>query len=664
MNFPSLRCLATIVAGFCCLGSELKFVRADTDPRKPAAIDAQEVPQVPPELFAKLAQYQSVRGATFRGWAPDGTGILINTRFGNSSQLHRVYEPAGRREQITFFDEPVSGRFVPKATDGSILLMMDAGGNENDQIHLLDRRNFNTTLLTDGKSRNKLGTIRTDGSQAIVSSNKRNGRDSDLFLLDLRRPDSMTLLMQVEKQTWNTHDWSPDGKTILMSRFVSANESYPALLDLETGQRTDLPLPSSGLSAIGPMAFAADGKSILIATDGESEFRRLARFDLATRKYTWLTDDIPWDVTDIAVDNESGLVAFTVNEDGATRLFLIGPNNARSELKIPLGIVSGIEFSPDGTQLGFTLARPDAPPDAYSVLRKTGELTRWTFSEVGGLNPDSFVTPTRIQFKSFDGRMIPAYYFKPKMGPDLLASSTNPSGHATQLKIPVYISIHGGPESQYQPFFSPIIQFYLNELKIAVICPNVRGSSGYGKTYLKLDNAEKREDSVKDIGALLDWISQQPELDSSRIAVAGGSYGGYMTLASLTHFGDRIKAGIDVVGIANFITFLEKTAGYRVDLRRAEYGDERDPKMKEIFEKISPLNNAEKIKAALLVIHGRNDPRVPFYEAEQIATKVRSRGRNVWTVFANNEGHGFSKKDNSDYQRAVEVLFLQKHLQP
>ena len=353
-----------------------------------------------------------------------------------------------------------------------------------------------------------------------------------------------------------------------------------------------------------------------------------------------------------------------MNEDGATRLFLIGSNDVRSEFKIPLGIVSGIEFSPDGTQLGFTLARPDAPPDVYSILLKTGGLTRWTFSEVGGLNPDSFVTPTRIKFKSFDGRMIPAYYFKPKTRPDSQDTSTNPSVNDSRLKIPVYISIHGGPESQYQPFFSPIVQFYLNELKIAVICPNVRGSSGYGKTYLKLDNAEKREDSVKDIGALLDWIGQQQELDASRIAVAGGSYGGYMTLASLTHFGDRIKAGIDVVGIANFITFLEKTAGYRVDLRRAEYGDERDPQMKETFEKISPLNNSEKIKAALLVIHGRNDPRVPFYEAEQIATKVRSNGRHVWTVFANNEGHGFSKKDNSDYQRAVEVLFLQKHLQP
>lgn len=624
------------------------------DPRRPAAIEAVDVPVVPKELVARLAQYQSVRGAAFRGWAPDGTGLLIATRFGNSAQLHRVYEPGGRREQITFFDEPVSGTFIPKATDGAILMLMDAGGNENDQILLLDRSKYQTSLLTDGKSRNKLGAIRHDGSQIVVTSNQRNGRDVDLYIGSPRQPGSMKSLMTVDKQTWNVHDWSHDGKTLLISRYVSANESYPALLDVETGKRTDIELPTKEKAAAGPMVFAADDKSILIATDAGAEFRQLQRLDLDSKKYQAVTADIPWDVSDLAVHLETGNVAVTVNEDGASKLYLL-PKDAwpRRELKLPLGIVSGLEFSPDGKQLGLTLARPDAPADVYSLALDSGELTRWTFSEVGGLNPASFIPPTRIQFPSFDGRMIPAYYFKPR-------EDRQPVG--ARKPVPVYISIHGGPESQYQPFFSPIIQYYVNELGIAVICPNVRGSAGYGKTYLELDNAAKREDSVKDIGALLDWIAKQPELDASRVAVAGGSYGGYMTLASLTHYGDRIKAGIDVVGIANFLTFLERTAAYRVDLRRAEYGDERDPEMKAVFERISPLNNADKIRSALMVVHGRNDPRVPFFEAEQIAAKVRASDRPVWTVFAANEGHGFAKKDNSDYQRAVEVLFLKKHL--
>ncbi len=626
-------------------------VRAEeTDPRRPAAIEAKEVPVVPAELMAKLAQYQSVRGASFRGFAPDGSGILIGTRFGNSSQLHRVYEPGGRREQITFFDEPVSGSFLPKATDGAIVMLMDSGGNENDQVYLLDRQKFATTRLTDGKSRNKLGAVRPDGSQIVVTSNQRNGRDVDLYLADPRQPGSMKLVMQVDQQTWSAYDWSRDGKTLLLNRYVSANESYPALLDVASGQRTELPRPTKDKAAFGPMAFAADGKSILIASDAGGEFSRLARLDLASQKYTWLTDDIPWDVSDIAVEPITGNIVVVVNEDGASRLYLLSQGDgSRRALKLPLGIVSGLEFSPDGRRLGFTLARPDSPPDAYSLTVAEGELTRWTFSEVGGLNPASFLAPSRIQFKSFDDRMIPAYYFRPRV-----ASSSK--------KVPVFISIHGGPESQYQPFFSPIIQYHLNELGMAVICPNVRGSSGYGKTYLALDNAEKREDSVKDIGALLDWIAQQPELDSSRVVVSGGSYGGYMVLASLTHFGDRIKAGIDIVGIANFVTFLERTAPYRVDLRRAEYGDERDPRMRATFDRISPLNNADKIRSALMVVHGRNDPRVPFFEAEQIAAKVRASGKPVWTLFANNEGHGFAKRDNSDYQRAVEVLFLKQHL--
>lgn len=624
------------------------------DPRRPAAIEAQDVPVVPPELAARLAQYQSVRGAAFRGWSPDGTGVLISTRFGNSSQLHRVYEPGGRREQITFFDEPVSGTFIPKATDGAILMSMDSGGNENDQVLLLDRSKFQTTLLTDGKSRNKLGAIRHDGSLMAVTSNQRNGRDVDIYLANPRQPGSMKMLMQVDKETWNVHDWSHDGKRLLISRYVSANESHPAILDVETGKRTDIPFPIKGKSSAGPMAFTADDRDIWIAIDAQAEFRRLMKVDLATKSFVGVTDDIPWDISDLTVEPARGYLAFTVNEDGASKLLLIQRGIAPArEVNLPLGIVSGLEFSPDGKRLGFTLARPDAPADVYSVVVESGELTRWTFSEVGGLNPAAFIAPTRIQFPSFDGRMIPAYYFKPR-------EDKQPAG--ARKPVPVYISIHGGPESQYQPFFSPIIQFYLNELGIAVICPNVRGSAGYGKKYLELDNAEKREDSVKDIGALIDWIAKQPELDSSRIAVAGGSYGGYMTLASLTHFGDRIKAGIDNVGIANFITFLERTAPYRVDLRRAEYGDERDPQMRTVFERISPLNNTDKISAALLVIHGRNDPRVPFFEAEQIAAKVRAGSRPVWTIFADNEGHGFAKKDNSDYQRAVEVLFLKKHL--
>lgn len=623
------------------------------DPHRPAAIETSGVPAVTDELLDQLGLYENVRGAAFSGWSPDGNGMLIRTRFANSPQLHRVYTPGGRREQITFWDEPVSGGFIPRAEDGSLLLSVSTGGNEYYQVYWFDVENYRTQLLTDGKSRYSIGPTNHDGSRIILSSNERNGRDTDLYLADPRKPGERELLLETSGEFWYAADWSSDDKTLLIGRYVSANESHFALLDVKSQARTELPLPNEEPAAISALSFSPDAKHIYIATDSGAEFRRLAVFDIATKKYTWLTDDLSGDVTELDVDEKTGTVAAVISEDGASRLFLFtGESPAkleRREIKLPLGIVSSLAFNPAGTKLGITFARPDAPVDAFSIDVASGELTQWTFSELGGLDPRGFVVPERIRFRSFDDLEIPAYYYRPKT-----ASKDNPA--------PVLIVIHGGPESQFQPFFSGALQFYVNELGLAVIAPNVRGSSGYGKTYLKLDNAEKREDSVKDIGALLDWIAKQPELDKSRVAVSGGSYGGYMTLASLVHYGDRLKAGIDNVGIANFITFLEQTAAYRQDLRRVEYGDERDPEMRKKLVEISPLTRAEEIKSALLVLHGKNDPRVPFGEAQQIAEKVRAAGRPVWTVYAENEGHGFGKKDNADYARAVQVMFLKEFL--
>jgi dipeptidyl aminopeptidase/acylaminoacyl peptidase len=623
----------------------------ETDVPKPAAIQTEDVPPIPPEFAARLTQYQNTRSGGFAGWSPDGNGILLLTRFGNSVQLHRVYEPGGRREQITFFNEPADGRFIPKAKDGAIVVSMSRGGSENDQLYLLDRTEFKTILLTDDKSKNDLEALRPDGQRMIFASNRRNGRDTDLFIANPRKPGSERTLLETHNEFWTVGDWSKDGKSVLLARYVSVNEGYPAIIDAETGKKRDLPLLSSEKAAIGAFRFTPDGKRAFIACDADSEFKRLGLLDLDSGKYEWLTTDIKWDISQIEVEKDYGNAAFTVNADGVSQLYLLEPQAGgrwkRRELEVPVGLVASLEFSPDGKHLGFTLAKPNAPADSYSIELATGKLTRWTYSEVGGLNPASFVTAERIRFPSFDGREIPAWYYRPPTA-------------SRDKKAPVVINIHGGPESQAQPLFSGTTQFYLNEMGIAVILPNVRGSAGYGKTYLKLDNAEKREDSVQDIGALLDWIAKQPELNASRVAVTGGSYGGYMVLASLTNFGDRIKAGVDYVGICNFNTFLANTSPYRVELRRAEYGDERDEKMRAVFDRISPVNNADKIVSALLVAHGRNDPRVPFSEAEQIAAKVRSRGRTVWTVYADNEGHGFAKKDNADYLRTVEAWFLKK----
>ena len=348
------------------------------------------------------------------------------------------------------------------------------------------------------------------------------------------------------------------------------------MLDVQTGAKQMLPIPGKPPASFELLRFSPDSKSVYMGTDANGEFKQLARLNLETMQYTWLSESIPWDVDAIQVDPGSGRVAFTVDEDGASALYLLDRDEL-IRLEHPSGVITGLDFSPDGSRLGFTLARYDAPPDVYSITLGDHKLERWTYSEVGGLDPATFVAPSPIRFVSFDGRKIPAYIYRPR-------------GALHEKPVPVLISIHGGPESQYRPFFSGLEQFFVNDLGFAVIAPNVRGSAGYGKTYLKLDNAEKREDSVRDIGGLLDWIATQPDLDAKRVAVMGGSYGGYMVLASLTHYSDRIRAGVDIVGVASFNTMLKTTSAYRRDLRRAEYGDERDAKMQAFFCRTDPLN--------------------------------------------------------------------------
>ena len=599
----------------------------------PPAVKIEGVPSIPAELSERLARYGQIRSATFEDFGPDGS-ILVSTRFGDTAQLHLVPFPGGRREQITFEGEPVAGGIV--VPGGDVLFSKAKGGDENWQIWRLDRKGYRTTLLTDGKSRNVMGPLSRKGDRLLYGSNRRDGRDTDLYVMDVATGES-TLLLEAKGEFWSGTDWSPDGTKLLLMRTVSVNENYPHVFDIPSRMSSPLSVPE-GKAAHGAPKFTAEG-TVFVTSDAGGEFKRALEVDVARRAFAYLPRKASWDVSDLEL--APGRRALVYNEDGASRLEIDG-----EAVELPIGIVSGLKFSPDGARLGFTLSRADAPADAYTLDVKTRKLTRWTYSEAGGLDATTFVKPERITVKSFDGREVPAYLYRP----------------AREGRVPVVMTIHGGPESQFRPSFNAQIQAWVNELGVAVLAPNVRGSTGYGKTYVTLDNAEKREDAVKDVGALLDWIAKDPKLDASRVAVIGGSYGGYMTLASLVHYGPRIRAGIDIVGIANFVTFLEKTSGYRVDLRRVEYGDERKPEMKAFFEKISPANHAEKITSALLVAHGRNDPRVPFAEAEQIVAKVRAKGREVWTVFADNEGHGFARKENRDYLNAAIALFLRKHL--
>ena len=438
---------------------------------------------------------------------------------------------------------------------------------------------------------------------------------------------------------------------------ISTNETYIHLIDVATGATETLTPRRQAVAGHAPtvgyktVRWSKDGRSLYLTTDLDSEFKRLARYDLATKQTTPMTAGIPWDVEEFALSDDGARIAFVANEDGIAKLHVLEATTGR-ELPppaLPAGQISGLTFRKGSHELGFTLSSARSPADAYSFDLDSARLERWTESETAGLDPRTFPEPELIHYPTFDGRAIPAFVYRP-------AGGTFPG------RRPVLIDIHGGPEGQFRPGFLGRLSYHINNLGVVLIFPNVRGSSGYGKTYLKLDDGKHREDAVKDIGALLDWIAAEPGLDAQRVGVIGGSYGGFMSLATQTHYSDRIKAGIDIVGISDFVTFLSTTKDYRRDLRRAEYGDERDPSMRAYLESISPLTSVAKIKTPLLVVAGKNDPRVPVTESEQIAAAARKNGGPVWYVVGKDEGHGFARKTNQDYLQMVEVLFLRRYL--
>ncbi len=617
------------------------------------------IPEIPPALLETLARYQNTRGATTLGFTKNGCQLVL-TRFAETNQVHRVCRALGMREQLTFFNEPIGfAAIAPLAStlDGFVF-GKDEGGNEFSQLYWFDLKTRAITRITDGKrSQNSNPVWSPDGKKLAYSSTARNGADTDVWVYDFQARTAEAVVTTGGNLA--PRDFAPDGKSLIFSKNVSIAEAYPGEVDLASKKITMFPI-DGGKAAFGGFAHASATSAYFVSDEPlagkPSEFLTLRKHDMATNKVTAVSQSSMWDVASFGLSANRKRLAYITNENGYSKLRVIGVPSHR-ELKLPTlpaGVFTAFALSADGSKLAVSINSATSPNDVYVVDLAKRAVERWTQSEVGGLDAATFVEPTLIQYPTFDTvdgkpRLIPAFYYRPK-------------NVAANVKLPVIINIHGGPEGQTTPSFSATIQYLAVEKQVAVISPNVRGSSGYGKTYLTLDNAEKREDSVRDIGALLDWIGKQPELDAKRIGVTGGSYGGYMVLASLTNFGERIAAGIDVVGISHFGTFLKNTEAYRQDLRRVEYGDERDPKMAAIFEKISPLRNAAKIRSRLFVAQGKNDPRVPWTEAEQIVDAVSKTGATPWYLLFDDEGHGFRKKANVDYFTAATMLFWQQTL--
>lgn len=613
----------------------------------PAALTLDGVPQVPVALAERVRPYMEFRTAIFQGWDPTTRGVLITTRFGDSAQLHLVERPGAARRQLSFEVEPVLGGSFSPGKGDVLVATRDVGGNENFQ--LFGVAGGRLALLTDGKSRNTVPVFSDDGSLLAFSSNARNGRDTDLWVMNPREPASRRLVAERKGGGWGFADFFPDGRSAIVAHYTSIQKSELFRLDMATGALSPL-TRDRGDVAYAEAQVAPDGR-IFVTADARGEFQELGLLDPATGAFSPFGPTIAWDVEDFDISDDGRLIALVTNEAGISRLRLLDATTGAvvASPALPAGIITNLDFAPWG-ELGFSIASARLPADVFSLDPGTLALRRWTFSETGGLDPETNREPELFTTKSFDGREVTGFLYRPDP-----AKFPGPR--------PMLTVIHGGPESQSRPGFLGRSNYLLNERGIALFFPNVRGSTGFGKTFVSLDNGpDRREDSVKDINAMVTALAKDRGLDARRFGVTGGSYGGYMTYAALTLYPRLWRAGLAIVAISDFVTFLENTADYRRDLRRVEYGDESNAAERAKLKAISPLGRADRIAVPLFVVTGANDPRVPASEADQMVAAVRAQGKPAWHLVASNEGHGFRRKENQDYQFWTSLMFWDRYL--
>lgn len=625
---------------------------------------AQGIPPVRAALARQVDRYSDFRGHTLVDWHPTRAEMLVAHRRagGNTAQLFRVASPLAEPEQLTDQADPVTNASYEPREGRYLVFARSAGGSEADQLYRLDLDTRQVTTLTDPSERHALQGWLHGRSLLLTASlpldrtaqgGTRASVTTTFRLLDPLQPQSGRKLAELPGGGWFGAVVSPDDRQVALTRYLSATETQVWLLDLTSGQATQvLPAPGNRERAVYAAGeFMPDGAGLFVLSDRAGEFRELMAYRFADRQLQRMSAHIAWDVRDAEFSADRTRIAAQVNVEGRSELRLFD-GRTLAELPapaLPPGSVSRLRFHRRLGMLGFATNSTQGPNQLFALDTASGRVQQWTrASAAAGVDMSTFSDQRTVRWKTFDGRT--------------LSGVLTPAPARFAGKRPVIVSIHGGPEAQATQGFMGRYNYFTQELGITVIEPNVRGSAGFGKTFLSLDDGRLREDSVKDIGALLDWITAQPDLDASRVLVEGGSYGGYMSLAVAVHYADRIAGSIDAVGISNFVSFLQNTESYRRDLRRVEYGDERDPAMRAFLESISPVNHAHRITRPLFVVQGRNDPRVPYTEAEQIVARARANGTPVWYLRAENEGHGFARKENADFYFYAKALFVQSVL--
>jgi dipeptidyl aminopeptidase/acylaminoacyl peptidase len=588
-----------------------------------------------------IGPYLWIRSATLASYAKDG-GVLILTRFGGTTHVHRVDHPLGAREQLTFGPDNVGQASFDPIDSSAIFYRADVEGSERYSVHHLELETRKLRSLTPKGSHTR-GYATTRAGDILLSSYSEDGTETIINLLDAAGNPPREVFRG--PGAWTLGSVASDGQRLLLREFKAANDVSLDLLDIGSGKLTRLYGGGPG-EVCKAASFSSDGRSVELLANHGGDFISLWRLELDSSAWTELTPKRNWDIESFARQSGNKRLAVVANEDGASVIYTLDPNKRTlREVARPGGVVEDLRFS-DSRHLLATVSTPRAPADVWEYDTVDRQVVRWTKSEIGGLQSDHFITPTVIRFRSFDGLEIPADYYRPR-GPGPFAT---------------VIYVHGGPESQSRPSFNPFFQYLAAERNVAVIAPNLRGSTGYGLAYMGLDDGTKRMDVIADIGALLDWITAAPELAEDRVAIVGVSYGGFVTLASLIAHGDRLVAGANIVGVADIEGFLLNTAEYRRDLRRREYGDEREPATLEWMREISPLRRASSITQPLFIAHGVNDPRVPVAIAEQLAATVRESGGEVWTFLAQREGHSVQETGTQSELMRRLATFLERFL--
>ncbi len=630
----------------------------------PESVRAEGLPPIPASIAQDLAPYAFSRRAVLLGWHPTRREILVTTAFnGNTFQIHSVAGPGMDRQQLTFF--PEGGALSPTSVgawyspDGSYFVFNkdSSRGGDTMQLFRFDVSTRKITLLTDGTSRNGVPVWSSRSGLIAFDSTRRgghNGADGDLWVMNPLDPSSARIVAEVAG-TWSVADWSPDDSEILAVNAPAANTQTSLWrISLQSGQRTQISPPGDPAVWRAPM-YSPDGRFVYVLSNRGSETLRLWRGEIASKEWKPITSETD-DLESFALSPDGRTIAAVFDSTTSSRVELLDARTfaVRWAPALPPGQLLPRRpiWRADSTEVGFSLSSLRTFADVFSVHARTGVVERWTKSEVGAFNPDTLPEAEIVRWKSFDGLTISGVLCRPA------SRFTGPR--------PVIINIHGGPggsSSRERPRYQGRSAYFLNELGIAIIYPNVRGSWGFGKAFGRLDDGMKREDSVKDIGALLDWIATQPTLDKNRVMVTGVSYGGYMTYAVAEAYSSRLRGALAAAAISDFITYLATTDPTRPEDRRAEYGDERVPEFREFLTRISPVTNASEVKIPLFIVHGANDTRVPVGQADEMARLVRANGVPVWLTVYGDEGHDFwALPSNNNFWFYSWIQFVKQYL--